>query len=100
MYAIIETGGKQYWVSPGETIKVEKLQAEGKELTLDALWAGGDKAAEGSKSPKAKVVLEVLADVRAPKILVFKKRSKKAYKKMKGHRQTLTQVRVKSISFN
>ena len=50
MYAIIETGGRQFWVSPGETIRVEKLVAEpGKELTLKALWAVGD-APEGKEA--------------------------------------------------
>jgi large subunit ribosomal protein L21 len=103
MYAIIETGSKQYWVTPGETIRVEKLQAEqGQEVTFKALWAVGD-AKEGQEpqvSREAKVVAEVAGAAQGPKILVFKRRQKKAYKKMRGHRQALTDLTIKSISFN
>ena len=103
MYAIIETGGRQFWVTPGETIRVEKLKVEkGQEVTFDALWAVGD-AKEGQEpksSREAKVVAEVTKQDRGPKILVFKKRTKKAYKKMRGHRQDLTDITIKSISIN
>jgi large subunit ribosomal protein L21 len=103
MYAIIETGGRQFWVTPGETIRVEKLKAEtGQELTFKALWAVGD-AKEGSQpasSRSATVVAQVKAQDRGPKIIVFKKRSKKAYKKTRGHRQWLTDLTIKSISIN
>ena len=103
MYAIIETGGKQFWVTPGETIRVEKLKAEkGQELTFQALWAVGD-AKEGQEakvSREAKVVAEVARQDRGPKLLVFKRRAKKAYKKIAGHRQDLTDITIKSISFN
>lgn len=103
MYAIIETGSKQYWVEPGEIIRVETLDAEkGKEVTFTALWAAGD-AKEGQEpqiSRKASVVAEVVAQTRGPKILVFKKRQKKAYKKMLGHRQNLTELKIKTISLN
>jgi large subunit ribosomal protein L21 len=98
MYAIIETGGRQFWVSPGETIRVEKLEAEkGKELTFNALWAVDDAQ---KTSRKASVTAEVVKQDRGPKILVFKKRQKKAYKKMRGHRQWLTDIKIKSISIN
>ncbi|OGR84896.1 MAG: 50S ribosomal protein L21 [Elusimicrobia bacterium RIFCSPHIGHO2_02_FULL_57_9] len=103
MYAIIETGGKQFWVTPGETIRVEKLDAEkGKELTFEALWAVGDtkEGQEPASARKAAVLAEVVGQKRGPKILVFKKRPKKAYKKMRGHRQNLTEILIKSISFN
>ena len=103
MYAIIETGGKQYWVVPGETIRIEKIEAEaGKEVIIPALWAAGD-AAQGQEpviSRQAKVTVEVLKQDRAKKILVFKRRQKKAYKRMRGHRQYLTDIRIKSISLN
>lgn len=103
MYAIIETGGKQFWVTPGETIRVEKLAAEkGKELTFSALWAVND-AKDGEHPPKASkatVVAEVVGQKRGRKILVFRKKPKKAYKKMQGHRQNLTDILIKSISFN
>jgi len=103
MYAIIETGGKQFWVIPGETIRVEKLEAKtGEELTLNALWAAGD-AKEGQEAPtsqKAKVKVEVLRQTRDGKILVFQRKPKKAYKTMQGHRQWVTDIRIKEISLN
>lgn len=103
MYAIIETGGKQYWVTPGETIRIEKLSAaQGQEVTFKALWAVSD-AAEGqepSVSRNAQVTAEILGQGRGPKIVVFKKRSKKAYQKTQGHRQSLTDVLIKAISLN
>jgi large subunit ribosomal protein L21 len=103
MYAIIETGGRQFWVEPGETVRVEKLEAEaGKELTFKALWAVGD-AAQGKEAESfrtAQVTAEVLKQCRGPKIIVFKKRTKKAYRKTRGHRQNYTDIRIKTISFN
>ena len=103
MYAIIETGGKQFWVTPGETIRVEKLDAEaGQELTFKALWAVGD-AKDGQEpqvSREAKVTAQVARQDRGPKILVFKRRQKKAYKRMRGHRQDLTEITIKTISLN
>ncbi|MBI4679372.1 MAG: 50S ribosomal protein L21 [Elusimicrobia bacterium] len=101
MYAIIETGGRQYWVQPGETLRVEKLSAEpGKEISLTALWAVGD--AEAGSEPeiglKGTVTAEVVKNLRGPKLIVFKRRTKKAYKKMHGHRQDLTEIRIKSIA--
>ena len=103
MYAIIETGGKQYWVVPGETLRIEKIEAQpGQEVTFPALWAAAD-ASEGKEpetSRGGKVTAEVLKQDRGAKILVFKRRQKKAYKRLKGHRQYLTDIRVKSISLN
>lgn len=103
MYAIIETGGRQYWVVPGETIKVEKLEAEpGAKLSFEALWAVGD-AQEGQEpaySRKAKVAAIVVRQGRGPKIVVFKKRTKKAYQKTQGHRQWLTEIKIEDISLN
>lgn len=103
MYAIIETGGRQFWVAPGETIRVEKLDVEpGKDLTFKALWAVGD--AKDGEAPAVSragtVVAQVKAQDRGPKIIVFKKRTKKAYKKTRGHRQAYTEVVIKAISLN
>jgi len=103
MYAIIETGGRQFWVAPGETIRVEKLPAElGQSLTFKALWAAGDAEAgqEPAVSRKAQVTAEVVKQYRGPKIIVFKRRSKKAYKRTKGHRQDYTDIKIKTISIN
>lgn len=95
MYAIIETGNKQYRVSPGDKVKVEKLDGEkGKALTFKALWSGKD---DGGGSQGGTVTAEIVRQFRAPKILVFKKRRKKGYKKMQGHRQDLTEIQVKEI---
>lgn len=103
MYAIIETGGKQVWVVPGETVTVEKLEAEaGAKLSFNALWAVGE--ADGGQEPAysrtAKVTATVVKQDRGPKIIVFKKRTKKAYKKKIGHRQWLTLIKIESISLN
>ncbi|MHB2026189.1 MAG: 50S ribosomal protein L21 [Elusimicrobiota bacterium] len=103
MYAIIETGGKQYWVVPGEVIQVERLDAEkGKEIIFKALWAAGDAASEKDApvSRQASVTAEVDGHTRGPKIIVFKRRAKKAYKRTHGHRQELTKLRIKSIALN
>jgi large subunit ribosomal protein L21 len=103
MYAIIETGSKQLWVVPGETVKVEKLEAKaGDKLEFKALWAVGDakEGQEPSYSQKAKVTATVVKQDRGPKIIVFKKRTKKAYKRRQGHRQWLTYVKIENISLN
>ena len=103
MYAIIETGGKQLWVVPGETVRVEKLEVkEGDKLEFKALWAVGE-AKEGQEpvySRTAKVTGTVIRQDRGVKIIVFKKKTKKAYKKRIGHRQWLTDVKIDSISLN
>ena len=98
MYAVIKTGGKQYRVEPGEVLKVEKIEGEpGQELNLDVLWGAGEGA---QPDQKGKVVAEIVRQFRARKILVFKKRPKKGYKKMQGHRQYLTEIRIKDISLS
>ena len=103
MYAIIEAGGKQLWVVPGETVKVEKVEAEkGATLTFEALWAVGEakEGAEPAYSRSAKVTATVVKQGRGAKIIVFKKRTKKAYKKRIGHRQWLTEIKIETISLN
>ena len=104
MYAIIETGGKQYWVVPGDIVKVEKLEAkEGSEIVLDALWAAAEGQEAGKSAPAgqaAKVTVEVVRQVKGPKLIIFKKRPKKNYVRRAGHRQHLTEIRIKDIAFN
>ena len=104
MYAIIETGGKQYWVTPGETLRIEKIEAErGAEVVFKALWAASEGQESGKSVPSsqtAKVTAEVLGAVRGPKIIVFKKRPKKNYVRRAGHRQNLTEIRIKDVSIN
>ena len=91
MYAVIETGGKQYRVSPGQTIEVELLPAEpGSTVTLDEvlLVSTGDETLVGAPFvPGAKVVTIVARESRGPKVLVFKYKSKKRYRRTTGHRQ-------------
>ena len=102
MYAIIMTGGKQYKVEKGMNVVVEKLgeTEEGQEFVLDQVLmiADGDKATVGKPVIEgASVVAKVIAQKRLPKILVFKKRPKKGYKKMQGHRQYVTEVEIVDI---
>jgi len=101
-YAIVQTGGKQYRVAEGDLLKVEKLDAkEGDEVTLgDVLFARKeDKTLAGRpKVLGASVTAQVIRQFRAPKIIVFKQRQKKVYKKTQGHRQYLTELRIKQIS--
>ncbi|MBI2362479.1 MAG: 50S ribosomal protein L21 [Elusimicrobia bacterium] len=100
MYAIIETGGKQYWVVPGETLRVEKLTADaGETVTLKALWAA-EEGQEGKSSQKATVTAEIVRQLKDRKIIVFKKRPKSKYSRKAGHRQNLTEIRIKQISLN
>jgi large subunit ribosomal protein L21 len=101
MYAIVETGGKQFKVAEGDTIVVEKLTAEvGATVTLDKVYfVSGDKGVMvGSPTISgAKVQAKVLEHGRDKKIIVFKYKSKKNYHKKQGHRQPYTKLQVESI---
>ncbi|MBQ8293188.1 MAG: 50S ribosomal protein L21 [Bacilli bacterium] len=97
MYAIFVTGGKQYRVQEGDSIYVEKLEAEvGEEVTFDQVLLAdgkvGTPVVEG-----AKVVATVEKQGRSPKIIVFKMKPKKNYRKKQGHRQAYTKVLIKEI---
>ena len=102
MYAIIETGGKQYRVKPGDTIDVERLSADpGSTLDLDrVLMVGGDAADTriGSALQGAVVRAEVLEHARGEKIIVFRFKSKVRYRRKTGHRQPLTRLLIKEIA--
>lgn len=101
IYAIVQTGGKQYRVSEGDVLKVEKLNARpGEEVKLDQVLFAKDESKIHSGKPTvlgASVTAEVIRQVKAPKILVFKQRQKKVYKKTIGHRQHLTELKIKQI---
>lgn len=101
-YAIVQTGGKQYRVAEGDVLKVEKLEAKaGDEIQLqEVLFAKTDsKSLTGRpKISGASVTAQVIRQLRAPKIIVYKERQKKVYKKTQGHRQWLTELRIKQIS--
>ena len=101
MYAIIETGGKQYRVEEGSKIVVEKLAAQaGSDVTLDkVLMVGGADCKVGSPYlAGAAVTAEVVEQGRGPKVMVFKRRRRKDAKTLRGHRQDCTTIRVKSIN--
>jgi len=101
MYAIIETGGKQFRVMEGSKIRVEKLCAEvGSELVLDkVLLVGGSKLNLGAPYVQgAAVRAEVLEHGRGEKLRIFKKRRRHDSRKLKGHRQEYTALKVTSIS--
>ncbi|MDR1662825.1 MAG: 50S ribosomal protein L21 [Endomicrobium sp.] len=104
MYAIIKTGGKQYKVEEGLSLVIEKLdEAEvGQEIILDQvlLFADGNKTMIGKPIVEgAKVLATVVAQKRASKVLVFKRKPKKGYKKLQGHRQYMTEIKVTELAF-
>ena len=101
MYAIIETGGKQFRVVEGSNIRVEKLRAKvGSELVLDkVLLVGGSNLNLGAPYVQGAVVkAEVLEHGRNEKVLVFKKRRRNDSRKLKGHRQEYTALKITAIS--
>ncbi|GAF26283.1 ribosomal protein L21 [Moorella thermoacetica Y72] len=101
VYAIIMTGGKQYRVSEGDTLRVEKLPAEvGEKVVLDKVLAVGEGADLKVGKPYvegAKVTASVQAQDKAPKIIVFKYKPKKNYRRKQGHRQPYTQLQIEKI---
>ncbi|MES2768481.1 MAG: 50S ribosomal protein L21 [Bdellovibrionota bacterium] len=101
MYAIIRTGGKQYRAEAGQKLLVEKIDKNlGEEFDLnDVLMVGGDKPLIGPAALKgAKVTVVVTQQDRGPKILILKKKRRKGYRRMNGHRQPFTQLFVLSIT--
>ena len=101
MYAVIRTGGKQYRVAPEDVIEVEKVPGAAGDIIQfsDVLMLGGDGAPEiGTPMVDgASVAAEVIDQTRAPKIIVFKKKRRKNYRRKRGHRQELTAVRITEI---
>lgn len=101
MLAIIKTGGKQYLVSPGDKIKIEKLnKKEGSEISFPEvlLLQKGKLIEVGSPSIKgAKVIGKILKHGKGKKIIVFKYKAKKRYKVKKGHRQPFTEIEITKI---
>ncbi len=100
-YAVIRTGGKQYRVAPGDFLSVEKLDAEpGQEVTFDEVLAAGEGDALKVGSPVvagARVTARVVLHDKEKKILVYKKKRRKNYRRRQGHRQAFTQVQVTDI---
>jgi large subunit ribosomal protein L21 len=101
MYAVIETGGKQYRVTPGQTIEVDTIAGDiGAAVEFDRILAISNEANEmvlGDALKKARVRAKIAAHGRGDKILVFKFKRKKQYKRTIGHRQNYTRVEVQEI---
>ena len=102
MFAIIQTGGRQVKVNPGSVVTVDRFEAEvGKEITFEQVLFlekdGGEMFAGAPFVANAKVVAVVDGESRGPKIRVFKKKRRKGMRRTKGHRSTLTRVRIKEI---
>ena len=100
MYAIIENGGKQYKVSEGDVLKVEKLPAEvGAEVTFNVVMiSDGTSIKVGKEVESAKVTAKVEAQDKFRKIIVFKYKAKKNERKKQGHRQPFTAVKIEKIT--
>jgi large subunit ribosomal protein L21 len=101
MYAVIRTGGKQYRVSEGDTVRVEKLAgAVGDTLKFDeVLMLGGEKVSVGAPLVKgASVAAQITAQGKDKKVIVFKIRRRKNYRRKNGHRQPFTELKVTGIS--
>ena len=101
MYAIIETGGKQYTVREGDVLRIERLSADaGTSYTFDKVLAiGGDEAKFGTPLVEgASVAAEIVTEGKGNKVIVFKKKRRKRYKRTAGHRQIFTEVKITGIT--
>ena len=99
MYAVIVTGGKQYKVSEGDTLFVEKIEAEeGSAVTFDQVGEGEDVKVGAPTVAGATVEANIVKNGRAKKIYVFKMKRKKNERKKKGHRQPFTKVEITKIN--
>jgi len=102
MYAIIETGGKQYKVQAGDVITVEKLGADaGTSFTFDRVLSilDGENSVFGEPTVKgATVTAQVMGDGKAKKVIVYKYKAKKGFHKKKGHRQPFTQLKIETVN--
>ena len=102
MYAVVRSGGKQYRVSPGGSVRVEKLDGEvGSKVTLDEVLMIGGEGDVKIGTPTvdgASVSGTITAQGRGPKIRVFKMKRRKGYRRTQGHRQDYTEIRIDGIS--
>ncbi len=101
MYAVIRTGGKQYLVSPGDKLKIETTAHENGSVEFsDVLAVSAEEGKFEQELSGAKVLASVVGEGRGEKILVFKLKRKKQYKKMQGHRQNYVEVKINEILVN
>lgn len=102
MFAVLKTGGKQYKVSQGDVIQVEKLEGNvGDKVTLDQVLMIGEEDKVDVGAPVlegSRVTGEIIVQGKGPKLLVFKKRRRKKYRRKNGHRQLITQLKIIEIS--
>ena len=102
MYAIIETGGKQYRVSEGDTVAIDRIDGEGS-VTFDnvVMIADGENISFGTPYiDTAKVTGDIVKTAKAKKVLVFKQKTRKDHRKLRGHRQQYTSVKIEKIHVN
>ena len=101
MYAVIRAGGKHYRVAPGDVIEIEKLpQTSGDNVQFDDVLAVSATEGEIAKPAAAFVSGQVVEQGRSDKVLVFHYKRKKQYKKLQGHRQSYTAVKITGISLD
>ncbi|MCL2526416.1 MAG: 50S ribosomal protein L21 [Coriobacteriia bacterium] len=101
MYAVVKTGGKQYRVAEGDVLNVEKLDAApGDEVALDVLMlSDGDKVVtDAGALAKAKVTAKVVETFKDKKVIIFKFKKRKGYRRKRGHRQQLTRLEIMKVS--
>jgi large subunit ribosomal protein L21 len=98
MYAVIRTGGKQYRVAPGDTVRIEKSEHQDGNIEFSEVVAvSGEEGKFEQDLGGAKVLASVVSEGRGDKILVFHFKRKKQYKKMQGHRQSFVEVKINEI---
>lgn len=101
MFAVVQTGGKQYKVSKGDILDVEKLEGkEGDKLELDQVLLTGDDKATNIGIPlvnDSKVTAKIIKQGKGPKIIIMKHKQRKGYRKKQGHRQLLTTIEITAI---
>jgi large subunit ribosomal protein L21 len=104
MYAVIETGGKQYRVQTGDVLDVERPSSDiqgDQAITFDrVLFVGGGKSVQVGAPVVSGVTVKasVVSEVRGPKVLIFKKKKRKGFRRLNGHRQDLVRVRIEAIN--
>jgi large subunit ribosomal protein L21 len=103
MYAIVQTGSKQYRVTAGDKLEIERLDVEaGQAVTFDRVLlvnSDGNVAVGAPTLPNAAVIADVVEHKRGPKLIAFKMRRREGYHRKVGHRQELTVVKIKEIKF-
>lgn len=100
MYAVVRTGGKQYKVTVNDILRVENLPGvKGDEVVLDdvVMLSGAEGPLTGAEVTAIRVTGKIMQQVRTKKVLVFKKRRRKNYRRKKGHRQDMTELKITSI---